>query len=334
MANPHQPTPLLSITYPHNLTYPTFPSQTPCPNAFPLHLFQVPHQTTPVAYPPAPCHKAYPYSKCIPPVKDILQHLSTLDPLPSSSVMPEKLSTPTAPQLALTLPVTLEEFECESPPQQHDSSLESDCNPSYPDSTMLTISYMLQPRLPVTYNEAALRCLNGRPQVSTLNFLLIPILLCSNDESTTSNTDASTPAEAEADSPCQQDKSLTSSTRHGHTLTSSGDVLEQPSSAQDPLLAEVHSRSQQCAKDNPETMRHPPDQLKQSNNQGTRQVIEDTPPVLRQRPSKGLEQWKPLTFHFCINFNAFQDQWTILLAISLNIQGTAVRSLNHINTRR
>ena len=35
--------------------------------------------------------------------------------------------------------------------------------------------WQLWPRLPITYNETALRCLNGRPQVWTLNSLSLPL---------------------------------------------------------------------------------------------------------------------------------------------------------------
>ena len=154
-----------------------------------------------------------------------------LNPLPSPSAMPEKLGTPSAPQLALTLPVTLEELEAESPPLQNDLSMEPDSSPSSLDSTTLTASYMLRPRLPITYNEAALRCLNQRPQVRTLNFLSIPLPMSSNDQSTESSTDASdNPAEVMAGSPHQQDESPTSKARPGHTPMPSGDVPKQTSS--------------------------------------------------------------------------------------------------------
>ena len=81
--------------------------------------------------------------------------MSTLNPLPSASVMQEKHGTPTTPHLALILPVILEELEAESPPLQHNTSMESDSTPGSLDSTTLTALYMLRPKLPITYNEAS-----------------------------------------------------------------------------------------------------------------------------------------------------------------------------------
>ena len=127
--------------------------------------------------------------------EDLLLHLFTLVPLPSicanqETWMPEELCS------ALTTPSTLrEELEAES--------LDS------PDSQTSTALYSLCPRLPITYNEAAVSWLQGRPQVTTCNSLSIPFPSdseCSTDDTDgntstdgTDNTDGS-PAEVEADS--------------------------------------------------------------------------------------------------------------------------------------
>ena len=110
-----------------------------------------------------------------PSIKEVLQHLSSINPSPCASVTPEELRVPSPPQPALTLPVTLEEVVAKSPASQCDSLMESDSKPSSLDSTCSTASYTLQPRLPITYNETALSCLQGKPQVRTLNFLCIPL---------------------------------------------------------------------------------------------------------------------------------------------------------------
>ena len=91
-------------------------------------------------------------------------------------------------------------------------------SPSSPDSQTSTASYSPCPRLPITYNEAALSCLQGRQQVIICNNLPIPFP--SNSECSTDDTDGiqspdnsddtdGSPAEVEADSSCQQIESLT-----------------------------------------------------------------------------------------------------------------------------
>ena len=123
----------------------------------------------------------------------------------------------------LTPPTTHEGIAVESPPSWCDSSMESDSESSSPSNTCSTVSstsYTLWPRFPITYNEATLSCLYGRPQVRTLNFLSIP-LPSRDDESEASDT----PAEVKADSPhSHQDKSPTSRPRAGLTLMSRGRV--------------------------------------------------------------------------------------------------------------
>ena len=105
------------------------------------------------------------------------------------------MQMPEEPCSAPTPPVTLrEELEAESP----DS----------PDSQASIASYSLHPRLPITYNEAALSQLQGRPQVIICNNLSIPFP--SNCEYSTDDTDSNTtdgtndtdgsPLEAVADS--------------------------------------------------------------------------------------------------------------------------------------
>ena len=132
--------------------------------------------------------------------------MSSITPLPSASVQPEKPWTPSAPHLALTPPAKPEEeLEAESP-----GSL---------DSQVSNASYSLHPRLPITYSETALSCL-WRPQVKICNNL--SILFPSNSECSTSDdmstdgnqstdgdTDGTDPAEVEADSSCIQMESLT-----------------------------------------------------------------------------------------------------------------------------
>ena len=115
---------------------------------------------------------------------------------------------PEGPCSALTTPVTpREELEAESP----DS----------PDSQTSTTSYSLCHRLPITYNEAALSQLQGRPQIITCNNLSIPFPCnseCSTDDTdgntSTNGTDDtdSSPAEVEADSSCLQRESPTAGT--------------------------------------------------------------------------------------------------------------------------
>ena len=137
--------------------------------------------------------------------------MSTLVPLPSvcakvETRMPaETCSAPTTPS------TTSEELEVESP----DS----------PDSQTSTASYSLCPRMPITYNEAALSRLQGRPQVTICNNLSLP--LPSNSECSTDDTignssaddstddyseDGSPAEEVVADSSCLQIESPTAGT--------------------------------------------------------------------------------------------------------------------------
>ena len=129
--------------------------------------------------------------------------MSTLVPLPHVSAKQETW-IPEEPCSALTTPSTpREELEAEGL-----NSL---------DSQTSTSSYSLCPRLPITYNEAALSHLQGRQQVITCNNLSIPFP--SDSECSTDNTDGNTtngtddpdgsPAEIKADSSCQQIESPT-----------------------------------------------------------------------------------------------------------------------------
>ena len=106
---------------------------------------------------------------------------------------------------------------------QHPSSPDSTC------STASTTSYTLRPRLPITCNETALSCLQGRPQVRTCNYQSTPLLLSSDDEEMESEADAS--AEVEADSPCTQDESLTSRPRARPTPMTRCGVTNKPNDA-------------------------------------------------------------------------------------------------------
>ena len=134
--------------------------------------------------------------------------MSTLVPLPSvfakvETQMPvETCSTPTTPS------TTSEELDVESP----DS----------PDSQTSTASYSLCPRVPITYNEAALTRLQGRPQVTICNNLSIPFPSdseCSTDDSSGnssaddySESDGSPVEEVVADSSHLQIESPTAGT--------------------------------------------------------------------------------------------------------------------------
>ena len=56
------------------------------------------------------------------------------------------------------------------------SSTPSDSNAdSLANEASTRSNHQLQPWLPITYNETTLRCLNGRPQVWTLNSQLLPL---------------------------------------------------------------------------------------------------------------------------------------------------------------
>ena len=140
--------------------------------------------------------------------EDLLLHMSTLVPLPSvcakvGTQMPvETCSAPTTPS------TTSEELDVESP----DS----------PDSQTSTASYSLCPRVPITYNEAALTHLQGRPQVTICNNLSIPLpsdVECSTDDTSgnssaddNSESDGSPAEEVVADSSRLQIESPTAGT--------------------------------------------------------------------------------------------------------------------------
>ena len=105
--------------------------------------------------------------------------MSTLVPLPSvcakvETLMPaETCSAPTTPS------TTSEELEVESP----DS----------PDSQTSTALYSLHPRVLITFNEAALTHLQGRPQVTICNNL--SILFPSHSECSTDDTSGNSSAD-------------------------------------------------------------------------------------------------------------------------------------------
>ena len=140
--------------------------------------------------------------------EDLLLHLSTLVPLPNVCAKVET-RMPVETCSALTTPsTTSEELDVESP-----ESL---------DSQTSTASYSLCPRVPITYNEAALTHLQGRTQVTICNNLSIP--LPSNSECSTddisgnssaddySESDGSPVEEVVADSSCLQMESPTAGT--------------------------------------------------------------------------------------------------------------------------
>ena len=101
----------------------------------------------------------------------------------------------------------------ESSPTSKDSSSKS--NSSFPCSAHSTAStHILRLRLSFTYNQAALSCLQAKPQVRTLNSMSIPLPLSSDKESPTSsdsNEQESLTAEAKANSPHSLELSPTSS---------------------------------------------------------------------------------------------------------------------------
>ena len=130
---------------------------------------------------------------------------------PSHSPSQPKVETrmPAEPCSAPTTPsTTSEELEVESP----DS----------PDSQTSIASYTLCPRLPITYNEAALSQLQGIPQVTICNNLSIPFPSdseCSTDDTNgntssgdTSDSNGSPAEEVVADSSCLQRESPTAGT--------------------------------------------------------------------------------------------------------------------------
>ena len=114
----------------------------------------------------------------------LLLHMSTLVPLPSvcakveTWMSAEPCSAPTTPS------TTSEELEVES--------LDS------LDSQTSTASYSLCPRVPITYNEAALSHLQGRPQVTICNNMSIPFP--SSSECSTDDTNGNTSADDSSDS--------------------------------------------------------------------------------------------------------------------------------------
>ena len=171
--------------------------------------------------PPLPCHLGklplcilHPpgVNKAItvfPSEEDHLLHMSTLVPLPSvcakvETRMPaETCSAPTTPS------TTSEELDVESPELS-----------GQPNQYCLVLT--LHPRVPITYNEAALTRLQGRPQVTICNNLSIPFLSnseCSTDDTSGNSSaddlcesDGSPVEEVMADSSCLQIESPTAGT--------------------------------------------------------------------------------------------------------------------------
>ena len=116
------------------------------------------------------------------------------------------------------------------------------------DNQASTASYLLHP-LPITYNEAALSKLQGRPQVRTFHNLSIALPITgSNSELTSDGSDNDDPAEAKADSLPTQNESL----------------------AAVPEGIDTSSSVQQTSTDDP------PDQVKLSHDQGHQNKMTDT----------------------------------------------------------
>ena len=204
-----------------------FPGPSPPKSCIPRPSMGIPSLPRPsvLARPPHPYHSAR-LTSCIPcPLhvskavtvcpgeEDLFLHLFSITLLPSASAKPEETQMPAAPHLALTPPaIPEEEFEAESP--------------SSPDSQASTASYSLCPRLPITYNKAALSWLQGRSQVKICNNLSIPFP--SNSECSTDDTDGNqspydmvdsdgSPAEVRFITPT--DRITDSRDRHGHAYT-------------------------------------------------------------------------------------------------------------------
>ena len=94
--SPTHTTPASGTQFPHSQTKPLVYTHSPNPTTrtFIAHLpCCIPDPPQAIASTPAIITS--------PSMKDVFWHLSTLNPLPSASVMPEKLGTPSAPQLAL-----------------------------------------------------------------------------------------------------------------------------------------------------------------------------------------------------------------------------------------
>ena len=83
------------------------------------------------------------------------------------------------------------------------SSSNSDSPHSAVSVTSTASTQILQPRLPITYNEASLSCLHRRPQVRMLNTMSISLPLSDEESpvSSDSNVQESPTAESEANSP-------------------------------------------------------------------------------------------------------------------------------------
>ena len=81
---------------------------------------------------------------------------------------------------------------------QCDSTTGSDSIPGSPDSQASTASYLMCPRLPITYNEVALSKLWGRPKARIFNNLsiLLPISSSSDSKSTLDGSEDDDPAAA------------------------------------------------------------------------------------------------------------------------------------------
>ena len=149
-------------------------------------------------------------------VEQLLQHLSVINsPTHIPSVAPVLVMLPSRSWPVLPTPTTLEMISVESPQSTPDSVLttsdsdsESSSDSNTPHSTCSAVSsvstWVLWPRLPITYNKAALSWLHGRPQMRTLYKLSIPLPLSDEEWPSPSSSDSDeqgSPANAEANSP-------------------------------------------------------------------------------------------------------------------------------------
>ena len=129
-----------------------------------------------------------PLSSLIPSHDEILFYLAADD---SPHILPpaaDSTSTPSTSQ-SVSPAITPNTSRSSSPtPSSSRSSDEESDTPSTSSresnaSTRSTASYrQLRPRIPISYNETFLTCLQGRPQVKTLNNVSIPLLIVSEPE--------------------------------------------------------------------------------------------------------------------------------------------------------
>ena len=209
------------------------PNPKPLPSCIPKPNSQSKYTSQPKTLTPVPIHvppifiprpkqpsKPTHSANTAPSVKDLLQHLSSIDAFPSVIATPQEFKLASGPQPGLTPTATPEEIAVESPHHSVTYLQSLTMSQVLPATHALQYPVHHTPCGQATHNPQQNSLEPPAPQVGTLNLVSIP-LPSSDHEAEASDT----PAEVKADSPhSNQDESPTSRPRARLTPMTRGGV--------------------------------------------------------------------------------------------------------------